>query len=133
MGETKREKIDRLEIKIWEILDHLGEPRPSFRRDNSNGRAGKFSESEWMARRGRVSATIQMKLNDPAPQTNSHTHSVTNLAAETARYGSANYKMKISNFVSKSPTFTDSASIYSHLKISQNLPILSDSPGSVND
>jgi hypothetical protein len=27
---------------------------------------------------------------------------------ETARYGSANYKMKISNFVSKSPTRTDS-------------------------
>jgi hypothetical protein len=40
------------------------------------------------------------------------THSVTDLTAETDRYGNANYKMKISNFVSKSP---------------------SDSPGIIND
>jgi hypothetical protein len=35
--------------------------------------------------------------------------------------------------VSKSPTSTDSASRYSHLKLSQNLQIPSDSPGIIND
>jgi hypothetical protein len=35
-----------------------------------------------------------MKLNGRAPQTNSYTHSVTNLAAETGRYRNTNYKMK---------------------------------------
>jgi hypothetical protein len=37
-----------------------------------------------------------MKLNGHAPQTNNYTHSVTNLAAETARYRNASDEAKIS-------------------------------------
>jgi hypothetical protein len=100
-AKTNREKFDRLKTNIWEILDHLGEPRPSFHHHDSDGRARKFSEEEWREHYRRVWRKIQMKLNGRAPQTNSYTHSVTNLAAEIARYGSANYKMKISNLMSK--------------------------------
>jgi hypothetical protein len=98
-AKTNMEKFDRLEIKIWEILEHLGEPRQSFHRHNSDERTRKLPEEEWRARHGRVWPKIQMKLNGRTLQTNSYIHSVTNLAVETARYSIANSKMKISNCI----------------------------------
>jgi hypothetical protein len=43
-SKTKREKVDRLETKIREILDHVGERWRSFHRHNSDGRVRKFPE-----------------------------------------------------------------------------------------
>jgi hypothetical protein len=115
-AEIKRENFHRLETEICQKVASS----PQF------GRTLRFPD-------GRVEPTIQVELNGRAPQTNSSVHSVRNPTDETARYGNANYKMKISNFISKLPTFTDSASRYSHLKTSHNLPSPSNSPVILND
>jgi hypothetical protein len=54
-----------------------------------------FLRLEWRVRHGRVWPKIQIKLNGRAPQRNTYTHSVTNLAAETARYGNAKLPIRL--------------------------------------
>jgi hypothetical protein len=67
-AKTNRETFDRLKTKLWEILDHLGEPWRSFHRRSSDGRVRKFRKEEWLARHSRVWRKIQMTLNGCAPK-----------------------------------------------------------------